>query len=51
MNNIAFYEELASKCEDLDLSIVIANAGVMTVGNFEKFPGKVCQEMIDVNAY
>ena len=33
------------------MSIVIANAGIMTVGDFEKFPAKVCQDMLDVNAY
>ena len=33
------------------MSIVIANAGVMTVGDFENFPAKVCQDMLDVNAY
>lgn len=46
-----FYNDLAKKCEDLDVSIVIANAGVMIVGDFEKFEGWAAQSMIDVNAY
>lgn len=40
-----------AQCADLDVSIVIVNAGLMVVGNFEKFPPAVSQSMLDVNAY
>ena len=39
------------KCEDLDVSIVVINAGIMIVGKFDNFDGAANQSMIDVNAY
>ena len=40
INNVEFYNDLANnKCGDIDVSIVIANAGVMIVGDYENFPG------------
>ena len=38
-NNREFYDDLSKKCADLDVSIVIANAGLMTTGDFDNFPG------------
>ena len=50
-NNTEYYRSLEQKCADLDIAIVVANAGVMTVGEFDKIPARVSQEMIDVNSY
>lgn len=50
-NSVEFYEKLVERCADIDVSIVIVNAGIMTVGDFDKMPGDVAQTMIDVNSY
>lgn len=33
------------------MSIVVINAGIMIVGDYENFPPEVSQTMLDVNAY
>lgn len=45
------YKDLVAKLVDLDVSIVVINAGVMIVGNFDNFDPEVSQSMLDVNAY
>ena len=37
--------------DDLDVSIVVVNTGIMIVGDFENFPSEASQSMMDVNAY
>ena len=50
-SDLQTYQNLAKNCADLDVSIVIANAGVMIVGDFINFPSEKSQSMLDVNAY
>ena len=51
LNTVAQYKDLVAKCADLDVSIVVVNAGIMIVGDFENFPSEASQSMMDVNAY
>ena len=50
-SDLQSYQNIAAKCANLDVSIVIANAGVMIVGDFINFPSEKSQSMLDVNAY
>ena len=38
-NKLDFYRQLSEQTACLDVSVVIANAGVMIVGAYENFPG------------
>jgi 17beta-estradiol 17-dehydrogenase / very-long-chain 3-oxoacyl-CoA reductase len=47
--NDAFYTQLYNKLKDLDISILINNAGVMTNGAFDQVDIKQSADMLDVN--
>ena len=40
-NNLDFYRDIEQQCSQLDVSVVVANAGLMTVGDFTLMPGAV----------
>ena len=40
-----------SKVEDLDVGLIILNAGIMNVGYVDTKSGEKLQEMVDVNSY
>lgn len=50
-HNMAFYDDIMEKVKDLDIGLVILNAGVANFGYFLKTETEKLQEMIDTNAY
>ena len=50
-NRIDFYKELLQEVKDLDISIVLANAGILRCGALETTRPEVFTDMIDVNTY
>lgn len=49
--SLAFYRNLLDLVKDLDVSIVIANAGLMNIGAIETMKDGWLQSMLDVNIY
>ena len=47
--NLEFYDQIYNKLKDLDISILINNAGVMNNGMFEDISMKEAVDTIDVN--
>ena len=50
-SNLNFYRDIMNKVKDLDIGLIVLNAGIMNVGYFDKKSGRQLQEMMDVNAY
>jgi len=48
---LAFYDKIFDQLKDLDISIFIANAGVMYVGKLWEVSLKRYQLMLDINTY
>ena len=49
--NQAFYKELKQKVKDLDIGLVIINAGNMFIGEFETRDPKNLETMLNTNDY
>ena len=49
--NMEFYNDILCKVSDLDIGLVVVNAGVMNHGGFEKIETEKLQQMLDVNVY
>ena len=49
--SLSFYQNILSEVEELDISIVIANAGVLLIGPVEEMKANRQCGMIDVNLY
>lgn len=49
--NLEFYKKISQQLDDIDMSILILNAGVLGVGSIEESSAKSQQEMIDTNVY
>ena len=51
-SNMAFYDEaIMEKVKDLDIGLVVLNAGVANFGYFDLVESIKLQEMIDTNVY
>ena len=50
-SNIEFYNEIMSKVSDLDIGLVVLNAGVLNSGYFSKAEANDLQQLLDVNVY
>lgn len=50
-SNLSFYNDLVSKVCDLDIGLVVLNAGVHNTGNFTELGMDQLQQMLDVNVY
>ena len=50
-SNIEFYNEIMSKVSDLDIGLVVLNAGVLNSGYFSKAEADKLQQLLDVNVY
>ena len=51
-SNMAFYDEaIMEKVKDLDIGLVVLNAGVANFGYFDDVESIKLQEMIDTNVY
>ena len=49
--SLTFYRNLLNVVKDIDISIIIANAGLLNVGDFESSKSSIFTNMIDVNLY
>ena len=49
--NSAFYEQIKTDCQHLDIALVVANAGVMLIEPFESQAPSDIQKMLDVDLY
>ena len=49
--NMAFYDDLMGKIADLDIGLVILNAGIQHSGWFWEESAEVWQQILDVNVY
>lgn len=49
--NIEFYAKIHEECSGLDISLVIANAGIFLPGPFHLQSGSEIQSMMDVDMY
>lgn len=49
--NPDFYHKLTNQVDDLDISLVFANAGCFSIGNFSVIHTLYLQKMLDVNIY
>jgi len=45
------YRRILDETEDLDISVVIPNAGFAKIGRYDKIPEEVIQQMLDINIY
>ena len=49
--NMAFYSDILRKVSDLDIGLVVVNAGVLNVGDCETIEIEKYEQMMDVNVY
>ncbi len=49
--NIDFYNKICDQTKDIDLSMLILNAGIMNTGTLDKRTAQSQQDMIDTNVY
>ena len=49
--NLTYYNDLMSKVSDLDIGLVVLNAGVANSGLISKIDIEPLQQMLDVNVY
>jgi short-subunit dehydrogenase len=50
-NNLQFYDELYAKMSDLDVSMLICNAGILRFGLYEEIEHKFLNDLLDVFVY
>ena len=50
-HNMAFYDAIMAQTADIDIGLVVLNAGVDHLSFFEEAEGAKLQEMIDTNVY
>ena len=48
---MSFYNDLLDKVKDIDIGLVVLNAGVCNSGLYLKTESEKMQEMIDTNCY